>query len=48
MLAGVVIGRWGWHVPEWLSGLIGVVLLVLALGDSLRHSRRHQALPSAH
>ncbi len=48
MLAGVVIGRWGWHVPEWLSGLIGVVLLVLALGDSLRHSRRHQALPSSH
>jgi len=25
-----------------------VVLLVLALGDSLRHSRRQQALPSAH
>jgi hypothetical protein len=40
MLAGVVIGRWGWHVPEWLSGLIGVVLLLLALGDSLRHNRR--------
>jgi hypothetical protein len=27
-------------VPEWLSGLIGVVLLLLALGDSLRHQRR--------
>ncbi|WP_398336415.1 DUF475 domain-containing protein [Vulcanococcus sp.] len=40
MLTGVVIGRWGWHVPEWLSGLIGVVLLLLALGDSLRHQRR--------
>ena len=40
MLSGVVIGRWGWHVPEWLSGLIGVVLLLLALGDSLRHKRR--------
>ena len=47
MLAGVVIGRWGWHVPEWLSGLIGVVLLVLALGDSMRHSRR-QLDSSAH
>jgi hypothetical protein len=35
-----VISRWGWHVPEWLSGLIGVVLLLLALGDSLRHQRR--------
>jgi len=40
MLSGVVIGRWGWHVPEWLSGLIGVVLLLLALGDSLRQQRR--------
>jgi len=40
MLAGVVIGRWGWHVPEWLSGLIGVVLLLFAFGDSLRHKRR--------
>lgn len=40
MLSGVVIERWGWHVPEWLSGLIGVVLLLLALGDSLRHQRR--------
>ena len=43
MLAGVVIGRWGWHVPEWLSGLIGVLLLVLALADSLRHNRRQAA-----
>jgi len=40
MLGSVVISRWGWHVPEWLSGLIGVVLLLLALGDSLRHQRR--------
>ena len=48
MLSGVVIGRWGWHVPEWLSGLIGVVVLLLALGDSLRHKRRRdQAAESA-
>ena len=49
MLAGVVLARWGQHVPEWLSGLIGVVLLLLALGDSLRHSRRQGAagLPPA-
>lgn len=40
MLAGVVIGRWGWHVPEWLSGLIGVLLLLFAMGDSLRHQRQ--------
>ncbi|MFM7653015.1 MAG: DUF475 domain-containing protein [Vulcanococcus sp.] len=43
MLGGVVIGRWGWHVPEWLSGLIGVVLLLLALADSMRHNRRQAA-----
>jgi len=43
MLSGVVIGRWGWHVPEWLSGLIGIVLLLLALADSLRHNRRQEA-----
>ena len=42
MLSGVVIGRWGWHVPEWLSGLIGIVLLLLALADSLRHNRRQE------
>jgi hypothetical protein len=39
MLVGVVINRWGLHVPEWLSGLIGVVLLLLSLGDSLRHQK---------
>ncbi|MCP9917589.1 DUF475 domain-containing protein [Cyanobium sp. ATX 6F1] len=39
MLAGVVIARWGLHVPEWLSGLIGVVLLALSLWDSLRQAR---------
>jgi len=40
MLLGVVLTRWGQHVPEWLSGLIGVVLLAFSLGDSLRHGRR--------
>ncbi len=40
MLAGVVIARWGLHVPEWLSGLIGVVLLALSLWDSLRQAQR--------
>lgn len=40
MLVGVVIGRWGLQVPEWLSGLIGVVLLLLAFADSLRHQRQ--------
>jgi hypothetical protein len=36
MLAGVVVGRWGLHVPEWLSGLIGIVMLAFSLWDSLR------------
>ncbi len=40
MLGGIVIGRWGQHVPEWLSGLVGVILLLVALVDSLRHSRK--------
>ena len=48
MLFAVIIDRWGWHVPEWLSGLIGVVLLLLSLGDSLRHQRKSdQATPSS-
>jgi hypothetical protein len=40
MLAGVVLGRFGLAVPEWLTGLIGVVLLLLSFWDSLRHRRR--------
>jgi hypothetical protein len=43
MLAGVVISPMHLQVPEWLSGLIGVVLLLLALADSLRHNRRSEA-----
>ena len=40
MLAGILLQRWHLHVPEWLSGLIGVVLLSYALYDSLRQSKR--------
>jgi len=39
MLAGILLKQWHMHLPEWLSGLIGVVLLLLALFDSLRHRR---------
>jgi len=42
MLLGVGLSVQHQHVPEWLSGLIGVVLLALSLWDSLRHSRRTQ------
>jgi len=40
MLAGVVLNPMQIEMPEWVSGLIGVVFLVLALADSLRHRRR--------
>ncbi|MFM7265647.1 MAG: DUF475 domain-containing protein [Cyanobium sp.] len=40
MLTGVVLGRFGLEVPEWLTGLIGVVLLLLSFWDSLRQRRR--------
>jgi hypothetical protein len=39
MLSGILLKQWHMHLPEWLSGLIGVVLLLLALFDSLRHRR---------
>jgi hypothetical protein len=40
MLAGVVLHRFALEVPEWLTGLIGVALLLLSFWDSLRHRRR--------
>lgn len=39
MLAGILLKQWHMHLPEWLSGLIGVVLLLFALFDSLRQRR---------
>ena len=44
MLAKVVLTPLHIEMPEWLSGLIGILFLVLALADSLRH-RRRQASP---
>jgi hypothetical protein len=40
MLASIWLGHRGVHLPEWVTGLIGVVLLVLSLADSLRQRRR--------
>ncbi|MFZ4804923.1 MAG: DUF475 domain-containing protein [Synechococcus lacustris] len=40
MLTGILLERWQLNVPEWLSGLIGVVLLSFALFDSLRQGKR--------
>jgi hypothetical protein len=39
MLAGIPLAAHHLHVPEWLSGLIGVVLLVIALVDSIRQGK---------
>jgi hypothetical protein len=39
MLVSIPLTAHHMHVPEWLSGLIGIVLLALALGDSLRQAK---------
>ncbi|MCP9842074.1 DUF475 domain-containing protein [Synechococcus sp. J7-Johnson] len=36
MLSGIVLGQHHLHLPEWVTGLIGIVLLLLSLADSLR------------
>lgn len=41
MLAGIVLRQYHLSVPEWASGLIGVVLLLLSLADSLCRPRLH-------
>jgi len=40
MLVGIPLGAQNLYVPEWLSGLIGIVLLVIALVDSIRQGKR--------
>jgi hypothetical protein len=42
MLAGILLHEHHLHVPEWLTGVIGLVLLALSFADSLRHGRRTQ------
>ena len=42
MLAGIVLSQYHLKVPEWACGLIGVILLVLSLADSLRRTRAHE------
>jgi hypothetical protein len=39
MLVGIWLGEHHSHLPEWVTGLIG---LVLSLADSLRHRRRFE------
>jgi len=40
MLGGVLLHPHHLHVPEWLTGVVGLVLLLLSFADSLRHGRR--------
>jgi len=42
MLAGIPLGVHHQHLPEWVSGLIGIVLLIAALWDSMRQARRSE------
>ena len=39
MLAAIPLAAHHLHLPEWLSGLIGIVLLAVALVDSIRHGK---------
>jgi hypothetical protein len=45
MLAGIWLKEHHLHLPEWVTGLIGLVFLVLSLIDSLRHRQRFEAAP---
>jgi len=40
MLVGIPLAAHQVHLPEWLSGLVGIVLLAIALVDSIRQSKR--------
>jgi len=40
MLAGIWLKEHHSHLPEWVTGLIGLVFLALSLADSLRHRKR--------
>jgi hypothetical protein len=44
MLAGVLLRERSLAVPEWLTGLIGLLLLLLSFWSSLRHRRRFGAI----
>ena len=43
ILAVIMLASVKYHVPEWLTGLSGVVFIGLSLWSSLRHKRRNLA-----
>jgi hypothetical protein len=40
MLASILLAQHHLHLPEWLAGLIGILLLLLSFADSIRHRRQ--------
>ena len=44
-LAVIMLASPIYHIPESITGLIGAVLIGLALWSSVRHNRAHSALP---
>jgi hypothetical protein len=44
MLGGIWLHEHAIELPEWLTGLVGIVLLLLSLTDSLRHHRRRSSV----
>ena len=45
MLVSIPLAAHEMHVPEWLTGLIGMVLLALALADSMRQAKAAEPDP---
>jgi hypothetical protein len=47
ILALIMLASMKYHVPEIFTGLIGVAFIAASLWSSIRHRRRHAALPAA-
>ena len=47
MLVSIWLREHHAHLPEWVTGLIGLLFLALSLSDSLRH-RKHLPSPASH
>jgi hypothetical protein len=39
MLSSIVLGQHDLRLPEWVTGLIGIGMLILSLADSLRQRK---------
>ncbi|HWI09290.1 MAG TPA: DUF475 domain-containing protein [Solirubrobacteraceae bacterium] len=45
-LAAILLVSTGRHVPEWITGAIGLGVIAAAFGSSLRHNRRSADEPA--